>query len=63
MDSSKPFYLSASFWGVVIGVLGPLAAKHGITLDPTTIVPQIIAVIGGGIGIWGVLRRKDITLK
>lgn len=58
---SKPFYLSRSFWGLVVAVASPFAASHGIIIPPGA--PElIVSALGGAVGLWGIFRRPEIKL-
>ncbi len=57
---TKPFYLSLSFWGIALTMLNPIIAHFHIVLDPNTLAQLIVGTLTGAVGIYGVLRRKDI---
>lgn len=58
---NKPFFLSLSFWGLAISIAAPIAASHGIIIPPGT-AELLVQLFGGGLGLWGIFRRKEIKL-
>lgn len=63
MDNSKPFYTSVSFWGLIASIAAPFLAKHGILIDAETFAAYAVQAVAAGVGLWGVFRRPDITIK
>lgn len=62
MEDPKPFYQSASFWGLIGSIAAPLLAKYGILLDPGTFATAAVSVTAGLVGLWGIFRRPDIKV-
>ena len=60
---SKNVFMSLSFWGLIAAVISPLLAKYGIIVDPGSLAAQIVALIGAGVGLYGILRRPDIHVR
>jgi len=60
-DTSKSIFASVTFWGLVLGALGPLAAHFGYTLpaDTTGVANQVAGIIGDLIALYGRLRATQ----
>ena len=49
----KPLWLSKTFWGVVIAVGAPIAAKYGWTLDAEGLANDFVSLAGAALAIYG----------
>ena len=57
MDS-KNIALSKTIIGIVIGILAPLAAKHGYGFDPEGLTVDVVTLFGAALAIWGRFTAK-----
>ncbi|MDZ4347904.1 MAG: hypothetical protein U1E51_36315 [Candidatus Binatia bacterium] len=66
LNESKPSYLSETIIGILVAVLGPLAAKYNLVFDAgiaNDLLAAGTALIGAIIGIHGrITARKRVTL-
>ena len=66
-QETKPAVKSRSFQGIIlliIPALVPLLGLAGIDLDESQLVGAVTAIstaVGAVLGIWGTLRRKDVS--
>jgi len=49
----KSILESKTFWGLVIGLAVPIAAKHGIIIDPTGVATDMSTLVGGILALYG----------
>lgn len=62
-QSPKSILESKTFWGLVIGLGVPIAAKHGIVLDPTGLATDVSTIVGGALAIYGrITASKGVKL-
>ncbi len=52
MDT-KSIFSSKTFWGLVLAIAAPLAAKYGYTLDTEGWSNDLVTGIGAVLAIWG----------
>jgi len=52
MDS-KSILTSKTIWGLLIAVVAPLLAKHGISIDAGGFADDLVQVVGLLIALWG----------
>ena len=52
MDS-KSIFASKTFWGLVLTVVAPIAAKYGFTLDAEGWSNDLVTLAGVAIALWG----------
>ena len=49
----KSILESKTFWGLVLGLGAPLAAKHGIIVDPSGMATDVCAIVGAALALYG----------
>lgn len=49
----KSIFASKTFWGVVLAVAAPIAAKYGLTLDVEGWSNDAVTFVGAALAIWG----------
>jgi hypothetical protein len=49
----KSILESKTFWGLVIGLLVPFAAKHGYIVDPTGTATDLSTAVGAALALYG----------
>ena len=49
----KSILESRTFWGLVVGLVIPIAAKHGIIVDPTGVATDLSTAVGGILALYG----------
>ena len=49
----KSIFASKTFWGAVLAVASPIAAKYGLSLDADGWSNDIVTFIGAAMIIWG----------
>ena len=53
VSDPKSILESKTFWGLVIAILVPTAAKHGIIIDPTGTATDLSTAIGAILALYG----------
>lgn len=54
----KSILESKTFWGLVIALAVPVAAKHGIIVDPTGAAGDVSTILGGFLALYGRFSAK-----
>ena len=60
--NEKEWYLSKAVWGGIIAIVAGISAAFGYDVDVVSqeqIVTQVVAVVGGGLALYG--RIKSTT--
>lgn len=64
MNDPKSVLESKTFWGLVVTLITPLLAKHGVIVDPTSWGVDIATLFGAGLALYGrVTAKQGIELK
>lgn len=53
MDETKSFLTSKTLWGLLITLVAPLLAQHGITFDQAGLTNDLIGLAGFGLAVYG----------
>ena len=54
-DTSKSIFTSVTFWGLLLGLLGPLSTRFGYTMpsDTTGLANEIVGIVGALVALYG----------
>ena len=62
-QDAKSILESKTFWGMVVGLAIPLAAKHGWIVDPNGAATDISSLVGAVLALYGrVTASKPVKL-
>ena len=58
---SKSIFLSVTFWGLVLSLVGPVLAHYGITLpgDTAGLANELAMLVGDAVAVYGRLRATQ----
>ena len=49
----KSILESKTFWGIVVALVMPTLAKHGVIVDPSGLTTDIVTAAGGVLAVYG----------